>query len=105
LDTLDGQVVELEKALKEKEAEIQMLKAKIEELEADKPKDLDPEIAEERAADVTDRVDRLVEMGRIPERVAASLKNVLIGTDGARNGYMLSRSNVVNSKGVKPIRA
>lgn len=72
--------------------EVTALKAKVAELEKKQPPTVDAEALEDRADGILERIDSLVEKGRITTAVAASLKPILTGAPKARPAFMLSRT-------------
>lgn len=85
--------------------ELEKANAKIEEFSKSSSASLDNATLEDRAEEIEDRIDRIgKERGLVPA-VCASLKSALCGKTDARNAVMLSRSEIANDKGRKPIRA
>lgn len=82
---------ERDKTLQTKDTELTALRAKVSELEKNKPASIDPEALEDRADSTSERLESLVTAGKITPAVAASLKPILIGTAKARPAFMLSR--------------
>ena len=52
---------------------------------------VDPDILDDRAENAEEKIDGLVEKAKITPKVAASLKEILVGEPTKRNAYMLSR--------------
>ncbi len=83
----------------DKSAELQTANTKIQTLETEvtrltedpDKKTVDPDVLDELAEGAEDKLESLVDNGNITPAVAASLKPILIGADGARNSYSLSR--------------
>jgi len=73
--------------------ELTKLKGEVEALKAkgNAASKIDPDMLDERAETAEEKIDGLVEKAKITPKVAASLKDVLIGKPGARSAYMLSR--------------
>ena len=57
----------------------------------DKKASIDPDVLDERAETATEKIDGLVEKAKITPKVAASLKDILVGKPNERNAFMLSR--------------
>ena len=82
---------DLDKKVSDLSAQVESLTAKLAASTKDDKK-VDPEILDERAESAEDKIDALVEKGKILPAVAASLKEALVGKAGTRNAFCLSRT-------------
>jgi hypothetical protein len=105
---IDGKLQELKVTAEERDA----LKKSVAELQANavaaaagKKPELDPDTAEDRAADVASDIDKLVGDGKLQPAMAASLRDELCGTAEARNVHMLSLSPSPDGTGARRVRA
>jgi len=96
LSHLRGQIDQFQRDRRQLRKEVSELKAQVEALNgpprlAQPAAGLDPELLDGLAEGAEDRIDALVERGRITPAVAAGLKELLVGSPGSRNAYALSR--------------
>lgn len=85
----DSGKTEAETQLKGSLAEVEQLKAKIKEIDKAKPND---EALEALVESTEAAIDTLAERGVLSPAKAASLKPILIGDEGSRNVYAMSRT-------------
>lgn len=99
---LEERVSEMER----QREEIAELRAQLERQSTrDDEAELDDDEAEERASDVATDIDGMVESGQLTPVAAALLRDELCGVAGARNSYMLSRTEYTTENGIRPVRA
>lgn len=80
-----------DKELADLKAKVETLTAEVKAASRDAKPEVDAEVLDDRGESAEERIDGLVSKGSILPAVAASLKPVLCGEAGKRNGYMLSR--------------
>ena len=81
---IDAQIVTLT-------AEVETLKSNVATLTKDVVT-MDPELMDMKAEILEEKIDLLAEKNIVPEAIAASMKNLILGPAGARNVMMLSKA-------------